>query len=114
MQPRTAAAAAMAGEARCVRAPGPLPALEVAVGGRDRTLPARDGLVVGCEAHGAAGLAPLEAGIFEDLIEPLRLGGALDLLRPRNGPGAHIGRNVAPLEHGGGGAQVGEAAIGAR
>ena len=62
-RPVTAAAAAIAGLIRCVRAPGPLAADEVAVRGRGAALAGRHRVAVGAEAHRAAGVAPLEAGL---------------------------------------------------
>src|SRR3712207_8395492 len=50
-----------------------LAALEVAVRGRGAALLRREAVGVHGEAHGAAGLAPVEAGLDEDLVEPFRL-----------------------------------------
>src|SRR5262249_23771645 len=51
-----------------------LPALEIAVRGRGAALPGRELVRVHGETHGAAGLAPFEAGLDEDLVEALGLG----------------------------------------
>src|SRR5215218_5766540 len=66
---------------------GALPADEVAVGRRDAALPRRHALAVGGDAHRAARLAPFEAGVLEDAVEPLGLGLALHALRARHDPG---------------------------
>src|SRR6185312_11689401 len=66
----------------------PLPSDEIAVRGRDRTLAGCDGLAVGREAHRAAGLAPFESGLGEDLVEPFGDRVAFDVLRARHHPGA--------------------------
>src|SRR5438132_14105566 len=54
-----------------------LAADEIAVGGRDRPLPRGHGFTVGGQAHRASRLAPFEAGVGEDPIEPLGDGTAL-------------------------------------
>ncbi len=77
-RPVTAAAAAIVGLMRWVRAPGPLPALEVPVGGRRDALARAGQVAIHRDAHRAAGLAPLEAGVAEDAVESLGLGGAAD------------------------------------
>ena len=65
----------------------PLAADEVAVGGGDAALARRHGLAVHGEAHRAAGLAPLEAGVDEDAVEALGLRLALHRLGARHHPG---------------------------
>ena len=72
--PAIAAAAAMAGLIRWVRPPLTLPSLEIAVRGRGATLARLEPVVVHGHAHRAAGIAPFEAGVEEDAVEPLRLG----------------------------------------
>src|SRR5258708_32631220 len=58
---------------RQVRAPArPLPADEVAVGGRDAALAGCDRVAIHRQAHRAAGLAPIEAGGEEDAVHALR------------------------------------------
>src|SRR5438046_460111 len=49
--------------------------LEVAVGGRGDALVLARRVAVHPDAHGAAGLAPLETGRREDLVEAFCLGG---------------------------------------
>ena len=65
------------------------------------------------EAHGAAGLAPLEAGGLEDGVEAFGFGLALDGLRAGDDHGADLGGDVVALDDLGGGAQVFDAAVGA-
>src|SRR5207247_6573768 len=86
--------------------------LEVAVRRRRHPLALARGLAVHPDAHRAARLAPLEAGLEKDLVEPLLLGGALDEPRARHHPRRH---DRAPaLGDARRGAQVVEAAVGAR
>ena len=76
--PVTAAAAAMAGDTRCVRPPLPCrpSKLRLLVG---RTAFARRELVgVHGQAHAAARFAPFEAGLAEDAVEPFCFGLGLD------------------------------------
>ena len=95
-RPVTAAAAAIAGLMRWVRAPRPLPALEVPVGGRRDALAGTRRIAVHRDAHRAPGLAPLEAGIAEDAVEALGLRGAPD--QPRAGDD-HRGHDRSPPAH---------------
>src|SRR5947199_206827 len=67
---------------------GPLPALEVAVGRGDAVLPALEVVPVHGDAHRATGLAPLGAGVLEDPVEPLGLGGPLHRGRAGDDQGA--------------------------
>src|SRR2546426_7140689 len=60
-----------------------LAALEIAVRGRGAALARGEDVRVHAEAHRAAGLAPVEAGLGEDPIEPLELGLLLDQHRAR-------------------------------
>src|SRR5690349_2349465 len=60
------------------RAPArPLPPLEVPVAGADRVLPGLELVAVHRDAHGAAGLAPVGAGLAEHAVQALGLGGLL-------------------------------------
>src|SRR4029453_16985323 len=93
---------------------GALPADEVAIGRRDAALARRHALAVGGDAHRAAGLAPFEAGLLEDAVEPFGLGLTLHALRARYDPGVHMRRFLPALDDRRGGAQVGDAAVGAR
>src|SRR4051812_28716544 len=76
-----------------------LPALEVAVAGADRVLPRLQLIAVHRDAHRAAGLAPVGAGVAEDLVEPLGLGLLLHALRAGDDHGAHVAGDLAALEH---------------
>src|SRR6266508_5546681 len=82
---------------------------EVAVGGRGDALVLARRVTVHPDAHGAAGLAPLEAGRGEDLVEPFRLGGALDEPGAWDDPGPHDG--AAPLGDGRRRSEVLDAAV---
>src|SRR5712692_3171580 len=55
-----------------------LAALEVPVGGRGHALSGARPVAIHADAHGAAGLAPLEARRLEDLVETLGLRRLLD------------------------------------
>src|SRR3954466_6764611 len=61
-----------------------LAALEVAVGGRGAALARRQDVRVHAQAHRAAGGAPVEARVAEDLIETLGLGLHAHLLGARH------------------------------
>src|ERR1043166_1986405 len=56
----------------------PLAPLEIAVRGRGATLARHELVRIHGEAHGAAGLAPFETGLDENLVEPFRLRLILD------------------------------------
>ena len=113
MRPVTAAAAAMAGLIRCVRAPGPCRPRKLRLEVEATRSPRGRDLAIGAEAHGAAGLAPVEAGLAEDAVQPLRLRLALHRRRSRHHPGGHASRDAAAARDGGGGAQILDAGIGA-
>ena len=66
------------------------------------------------EAHRAAGVAPLEAGVDEDAVEPFALRGARDRLRPGHDQRLHVRRDVVAANDARGFAQVREPAVGAR
>src|SRR5207247_6784499 len=68
-----------------------LASLEVAVGRRGDALVLARRVAVHPDAHGAAGLAPLETGRREDLVEAFCLGGALDEPGAGHDPGCHHG-----------------------
>ena len=84
MRPAIAAAAAVAGLTRCVRTPGALAVLEIAVGGRDAALARLAAVAVAAGAHRAAGFAPEEAGVAEHAVEAGGLGLALHVRRARH------------------------------
>src|SRR5882724_6654411 len=60
-----------------------LAALEVAVAGADAVRALAHEVAVHAEAHRAAGLAPVGAGLGEHAVEAFGFGLALDLLRAR-------------------------------
>src|SRR5690242_6975755 len=92
----------------------PLPADEVAVGCRDRTLAGPHRLAVGGKAHRAARLAPLEARLSEDRVEAFGDSLTFDVFRTRHDPGPHAGRDPAATRDLGRGAQIAQSAVGAR
>src|SRR5262245_22458299 len=69
---------------------GTLPAAEVAVGRRSTAFPRRDQIAVAADAHRAAGLAPFEAGVAENAIEPLLLGLTFDQARTGGNEARHL------------------------
>src|SRR5882672_10438621 len=93
--------------------PRALAADEIAVGGRDRTLTGSNRFTVGGKAHRASGLAPFEAGIGKDLVQPFGDRIALDRLRARHDPGTDAGGDLAAARDLGGGPQIAEPAVGA-
>src|SRR3954468_11818751 len=95
-------------------AAAPLPPFEVAVRRRRAALAGTEHIVVHAEAHRAAGVAPLEARLAEDLIEALALGLRLHALRTWDDHRAHTRRDVAPAHDARGRAQVLDARVGAR
>lgn len=62
-----------------------LATLKVAVGAGDDPFLLTEGFTAGIETHGAAGFAPLETGLYENLVQPLGFSGLLD----RGGAGNH-------------------------
>src|ERR1700730_18326089 len=89
-----------------------LAAFVVAVGRGRAALAGRDQLAVRAVAHRASGIAPLEAGVDKNAIEPLGFG--LPLHRARTGRN-HAGNDrTAPLEHPRRSTQILDAAVGAR
>src|SRR5665213_597920 len=90
-----------------------LAADKIAVGGRDRALPGSHHFAIGGQTHRTAGLAPLEARLGEQFVEPFGDRIALDGFRTRHHPGPDAGRNFSPACNFGGGAQIAEPAVGA-
>src|SRR5262249_49715634 len=72
----------------------PLAPLEVPVGGRGANLAPLKFVLVHAETHRTTGLAPLEPGLQEDLVEPLGLGGPRDLLGSRDDQGPDTARDA--------------------
>src|SRR5260370_16619822 len=68
-----------------------LAAFEIAVAGGGATLSGTQNVGVHPQAHRTSGLAPLEAGILENLVETFLLGAVLHVLRSRNHHSANPG-----------------------
>src|SRR5215470_9761265 len=94
-------------------APAALAALEVAVRGRGAALAGLELVGIHGEAHGAAGLAPLEARLEEDAIETLLLRLMLHQTRAGHHYRVDARGHLAALGDGGSGAEVLDAAVGA-
>ena len=93
----------------------PLAALEVAVRGRGAALPGSSRSAVHRQAHRAARLAPLEARLAKEHVEPLLLGLPLHQARARHDHGLLDGvGDLAPLDDRRGRAQVLDARVRAR
>ena len=74
-----------------------LATLEVPVGRRRAALAGAQLVGVHAQAHRAPRLAPLEAGVEEDPVEPLGLGLGLDPVRPGHDERAHaVGATCRP------------------
>ncbi|KAI3480557.1 hypothetical protein L1887_57276 [Cichorium endivia] len=93
---------------------GALATLKVAVRGGGAALAGRQLVRVHAQAHGAARLAPVEAGGLEDLVEALRLGLLLDQSRAGHEHAVQALGDLAAVEHARGGAQILDARVGAR
>src|SRR5438067_9147602 len=94
-------------------APTPLPALEIPVAGRGAPLARAEDVGIHAEAHRAASIAPLEAGLAEDRIQSLGLGLPLDAHRSGHdhGPDFRMHRMAAYYRRRQ--AQIFEAGVGA-
>src|SRR5690242_6281451 len=88
--------------------------LEVAVGRRRTALARLENVRVHAQAHGAAGIAPLETGIEEDPIETFLLRLRLDETRARHHHRLKCPRHFAPADDGCRRAQIFNAGIRAR
>ncbi len=71
-----------------------LAAFEVAVAGGGAALAGRKNVGVHAQAHGAAGLAPVEAGLAEDAVEAFVFGLSLDGLRAGNDHRADVWKTL--------------------
>src|SRR2546429_681905 len=113
--PATAAAAAMAGAGGGGGAPPPRRAPKVRVRGcgRGAALARLEAVLIHGQAHRAAGLAPLHAGVLEDPVQPFPLGLLLHQTRARYDHGPDTRRHAAAFEHARGHAQVLDTRIGA-
>ena len=112
--PVTAAAAAMEGLTRWVRPPGPWRPSKLRLLVLAAALAGLKPVGVHRQAHAATRLAPLGAGLGEDAVQPLGLGLVPHLLASRHDQRAHALGDLASLEDPGRGAQVLDAAVGAR
>src|SRR4029453_3895383 len=90
-----------------------LAALEIAVRGRGTALAGSELVGVHREAHGAAGLAPLEAGFEEDLVEPFRLGLLLHQAGARHDHRLDARLDALAVDHARDFAQILDARVGA-
>lgn len=90
-----------------------LTAFEVAVRCGGTTFARLQPVVVHRQAHGAAGLAPVEARFLEDLVQAFRFRLFLDEAGARNDHRRNGRGDLAAFDHLGDGAQVLDAAIGA-
>src|SRR3954468_19816353 len=94
--------------------PRALAADKIAVGGRDRALAGRNRFAVGGKTHRASRLAPFEACIGKDFVEPFGDRITLDGFRARHDPGTNARGHLAAARDLGGGPQIAEPAVGAR
>lgn len=92
---------------------GTLTALKVAVRSRSAALTGGELVRVHAEAHGATGLAPVEAGLDEDAVESLRLGLRADESGTGDDHGVDALGDLAALDDESGGAEVLDARVGA-
>ena len=92
---------------------GALPALEIAIGGRDAALAWRAPVAVAARAHRAAGFAPGKAGIAKHSVEPSRFGMPFHRGRPRHHHRDDARRDLAAAHHRCGGFEVRQSAVGA-
>ncbi len=80
-------------------ATGALAAFEIAVAGGGAALAGLEPVGVHRQAHAAAGLAPLEAGGPEHLVQPFLLGLSTHLLRTGDDERSDSGRDFAATHH---------------
>src|ERR1700754_2132 len=91
-----------------------LPSLEVAVGGGRGALAGAESVRVHAQAHGTTREPPFGAGVGENLVETLGLGGLTHLVRAGDDQHAYALVDPASLDDLGRGAQILEASVGAR
>src|SRR5206468_220225 len=77
----------------------PLPAFEVAIAGRSTALSRPEDVGVHAEAHRAAGVTPLKAGVHEDGVQALGLRLALDAGRPGHHHRPHLWVDTLAADH---------------
>jgi len=92
----------------------PLPPLEVPVGRGRAHLVAFELVGVHPEAHRAASVAPIEAGLPEGGVEPFALRRLLHRHRAGDDERLHAARDVMAADDASGFLEIGEAAVGAR
>jgi hypothetical protein len=109
--PATAAAAAIDGLTRWCPPAASLPALEVAVARRRAPLARAERIRIHPEAHRAPRLAPLDARVAENPVEPSLSAARLTACEPGHDERAHRRVDVVAAQDGGGGAQVLDAAF---
>ncbi len=85
-RPVTAAAAAIAGESRCVRPPRPCRPSKLRLEVDAQRSPGASDVRVHAQAHRAAGAAPVEPGRLEHLVQTLTLSLSLNRSRIRGRP----------------------------
>ena len=110
-QPVTAAAAAISGLIRCVRARRPWRPSKLRLDVEAHALLGPGDVGIHAEAHRASRVAPLEAGVGEDAVEALGLGLRLDPHRARHDERLHAGRHVLAAHDLGGCPQVAQPAV---
>ena len=94
---------------------GTLTPFKIAVAGGSATLTGGQAVFIHTQAHRAAGFTPLKPRLFEHPIQAFGLGLSFDQARAWHDQGqSDVAGNLAALHHGGGGAQVFNARIGAR
>ena len=91
-----------------------LTSLEVPVGGGRAAFAGGELVGVHREAHRASGLAPLESGSDEHLVEPLRFRLVLHTARPGHNERTDTWRDLVTREHSRCGSKVLDARVGAR
>lgn len=92
-----------------------LTAFEIAIGGGGTAFARLQLIGIHRKAHRAAWLAPFKSRFDEDVVKPFSFGLFFDQARARNHHGElHAGRDLAAFGDGGGGAEILDAAIGAR
>ena len=101
----------MAGDIRCVRERGTLPAAEIAVRRRGAALAGRHDVAVDADAHRASRLRPFQPGIAKDAVETFLFRLPLHRRGARRDQSRHLAH--AAGEHGGRSAQVFDAGVGA-
>src|ERR1700679_567492 len=94
--------------------PASLASLEVAIAGGGAALAWFEDIRVHTQAHGAARLAPLEAGSAEDVVQTLFLSLPLDELRAGHHHCADGRRNMVSLHHSSSSPQIADARVRAR